>query len=164
VRIEGDNPKLDLLVDRVNKIVESGEKVIVWARYRVEIEDIVKRLRLDGIACVEYHGGVNKDDRTGAIESFERGDAQVFVGNQQAGGTGITLVAASYVIYFSNNFSLRDRLQSEDRAHRIGQKKNVTYINIAAKGTIDEVVIRTLMSKKDIADTIIDKGLALFSR
>jgi len=164
VRIEGDNPKLDLLVDRVNKIVESGEKVIVWARYRVEIEDIVKRLRLDGIPCVEYHGGVNKDDRTDAIERFERGDAQVFVGNQQAGGTGITLVAASYVIYFSNNFSLRDRLQSEDRAHRIGQKKNVTYINIAAKGTIDEVVIRTLMSKKDIADTIIDKGLALFSR
>jgi len=136
----------------------------VWARYRIEIEDIVARLKADGIECVQYHGGIGKDDRTAAIESFERGAAQVFVGNQQAGGTGITLVAASYVIYFSNNFSLRDRFQSEDRAHRIGQKKNVTYINIAAKGTIDEAVIRALMSKKDVADTIIDKGLALFSR
>jgi SNF2 family DNA or RNA helicase len=112
---------------------------------------------------VQYHGGVGKDDRTAAIESFERGSAQVFVGNQQAGGTGITLIAASYVIYFSNNFSLRDRLQSEDRAHRIGQTRNVTYINIAAKGTIDESVVKALTAKKDVADTIIDRGLALFS-
>ena len=67
------------------------------------------------------------------------------------------------MIYFSNNFSLRDRLQSEDRAHRIGQTKNVTYINIAAKGTIDEAVIKALTSKKDVADTIIDKGLKLFT-
>ena len=159
VRIPGDNPKLDLLVERVQKIIESGEKVIVWARYRIEIEDIVDRLEGLGIDCVQYHGGVKKGDRVDAIESFENGDAQVFVGNQQAGGTGITLVAASYVIYFSNNFSLRDRLQSEDRAHRIGQTKNVTYINIAGKGTIDEHVIRALSSKKDVADAIVDGGL-----
>jgi len=167
VRIEGENPKLDLLAERVLKIVENGSKVIVWARYRIEIEDIVARLKKEGLTTdrdiVEYHGGVNKDDRKEAIERFERGEASIFVGNQQAGGTGITLVAAEYVIYFSNNFSLRDRLQSEDRAHRIGQTKNVTYINIAAKGTIDEAVIRALMNKKDIADTIIDEGLKLFS-
>lgn len=164
VRIEGDNPKLELLAERVGKIVEAGEKVIIWARYRIEIEDIVARLSKEGINCVEYHGGIKKGERVDAIEAFERGEAQVFVGNQQAGGTGITLVAASYVIYFSNNFSLRDRLQSEDRAHRIGQQKNVTYINIAAKGTIDEAVIRALSSKKDVADTIIDRGLALFNQ
>lgn len=163
VRIEGENPKLELLAERVQKVIEAGEKVIIWARYRIEIEDIVARLSKEGISCVEYHGGVKKGDRIDAIEAFERGEAQVFVGNQQAGGTGITLVAASYVIYFSNNFSLRDRLQSEDRAHRIGQTRNVTYINIAAKGTIDEAVIKALTSKKDVADTIIDKGLALFS-
>jgi SNF2 family DNA or RNA helicase len=163
VRIEGKNPKLDLLKDRVQKIIESGEKVIIWARYRIEIEDIVATLTQEGINCVQYHGGIAKDDRTAAIDSFENGNAQVFVGNQQAGGTGITLVAASYVIYFSNNFSLRDRLQSEDRAHRIGQTKNVTYINIAAKGTIDMHVIGALTNKKDVADTIIDKGLKIFS-
>lgn len=163
VRIPGNNPKLDMLVDRVNQIVEQGEKTIVWARYRVEIDDIVARLQQEGHKVVQYHGEVKKGDRVEAIEQFERGDATVFVGNQQAGGTGITLVAASYVIYFSNNFSLRDRLQSEDRAHRIGQTKNVTYINIAAKGTIDEAVIGALTNKKDVADEIIDKGLKLFS-
>lgn len=163
VRIEGDNPKLDLLIDRVKTITDAGDKVIVWARYKIEIEDIVKRLNGEGIVSVQYHGDIKKDERIEAIEDFENGGAQVFVGNQQAGGTGITLIAASYVIYFSNNFSLRDRLQSEDRAHRIGQTKNVTYINIAAKGTIDESVIRALTSKKDVADTIIDVGLKLFS-
>jgi len=163
VRIEGDNPKMDILVDRVQAIIEQGGKVIIWARYRIEIEDIVARLsKLDETKVVQYYGDIKKRDRIEAIESFERGDANVFVGNQQAGGTGITLVAASYVIYFSNNFSMRDRLQSEDRAHRIGQTENVTYINIAAKGTIDEHVIRTLGNKKDVADEIVDIGLEMF--
>lgn len=158
VRIEGDNPKLDLLASRVDTIVESGCKVIVWARYTAEIEDIVKMLNERGHKIVKYYGDIKKGERIQAIEDFERGEADVFVGNQQAGGTGITLVAASYVIYYSNNFSLRDRLQSEDRAHRIGQTKNVTYINIAARGTIDEVVVRALSNKKDVADAIIDSG------
>lgn len=162
VRIEGDNPKLELLVERVQKIIDSGAKVIIWARYRIEIEDIVAKLQESGIESVEYHGGIGKADRVEAIESFQNGECQVFVGNQQAGGTGITLTAAEFVIYFSNNFSLRDRLQSEDRAHRIGQTKNVTYINIAAKGTIDEVVVKALSNKKDVADTIIDIGLKMF--
>lgn len=164
VRINGENPKLDLLVERVGRIVESGEKVIVWARYRVEIEDVTARLRSAGHNVVQYYGAVDKADRVDALDKFQIGDAEVFVGNQQAGGTGINLTAASYVIYFSNNFSLRDRLQSEDRAHRIGQTKNVTYINIAARGTIDEAVIGALMSKRDVASAIIDEGFLLFNK
>jgi len=156
VRIPGENPKLDMLISRVEAIIDSGQKVIIWARYRIEIEDIVKRLAEAGIKSVEYHGGVKKGERVEAIEQFENGDVPVFVGNQQAGGTGITLVAASYVIYFSNNFSLRDRLQSEDRAHRIGQTKNVTYINICGKNTIDEVVVNALVNKQDVSRAIID--------
>jgi SNF2 family DNA or RNA helicase len=163
VRIEGDTPKLDLLVERVQAIIDQGKKVIIWARYRIEIKDIIERLKgIEGAIPVEYHGEIKKGDRIDAIEDFERGEANVFVGNQQAGGTGITLIAASYVIYFSNNFSMRDRLQSEDRAHRIGQTENVTYINIAAKGTIDEYVIRALSNKKDVADEIVDIGMAMF--
>ncbi|HET8686247.1 MAG TPA: C-terminal helicase domain-containing protein, partial [Methanosarcina sp.] len=164
VKIQGKNPKLELLVEQVERIVTAGEKVIVWARYRVEIEDIVRSLNEAGISCVEYHGGVNKSDRKDSIDEFEHGSVQVFVGNQQAGGTGITLIAASNVIYFSNNFSLRDRLQSEDRAHRIGQTKSVVYYNIVGKDTIDEHVVAALTNKLDVADTIINKGLQLFTK
>ena len=158
VRIEGDTPKLDLLINRVKAILAADEQVIIWARYRIEIADIVAALRKENIICAEYHGGTKKCDRIDAIDLFEKGQVPVFVGNQQAGGTGITLVAASYVIYFSNNFSLRDRLQSEDRAHRIGQTKNVTYINIAAQGTVDEDVVAALSDKKDVAELIVDVG------
>lgn len=153
VRIAGANPKLDLLTERLHAL--NGAQCVVWARYRAEIADICARLREHGLTFVEYHGGIAREDRTAAIAAFERGDVQVFVGNQQAGGTGITLNAAAYVIYFSNSFSLHDRLQSEDRAHRIGQKKNVTYINLAARRTIDEVVVRALLSKKNVAEVVL---------
>jgi SNF2 family DNA or RNA helicase len=159
IRISGGNPKLDLLEEWVEKIIKNGEKVIIWARFRIEIKDIVARLKkLKGAHIVEYHGGTSKNDREFAIDSFENGESNIFVGSQQAGGSGITLIAASYVIYFSNNFKLRDRLQSEDRAHRIGQTKSVVYINLCATDTIDEYIINSLMNKKDIAEEILDVG------
>lgn len=162
VRIPGKNPKLEFLMERVEACVGAGEKVIVWARYRVQIQDICAALAERGISFVEYHGGVSKKERSPAIEAYENGDAQVFVANQAAGGTGITLVATSTVFYFSQDFSLRNRLQSEDRAHRIGQKKNVVYWDIIARGTTDEKIIRALQNKEDLADTITNKGLSIY--
>lgn len=156
VRIEGGTPKMELLIDRVNEIVsEQDRKVIIWARYHVEISDIVQALKANGFTdehVVQYHGGIGKAERSEAIDRFERGEARIFVGQQQAGGTGITLVAASFVIYFSNTFSLTDRLQSEDRAHRIGQTEAVTYINLVAKGTVDVAISSALEAKKNIAE------------
>jgi SNF2 family DNA or RNA helicase len=163
VRIAGENPKLDLLAERVQSIVDAGEKVIIWARYTVQIEDISKRLKADGHKVVEYYGKTNKAERTASIEQFEDGDADVFLGNQQAGGSGITLIAASHVIYFSNNFRLRDRLQSEDRAHRIGQDKSVTYTNIVAENTVDEYVVFALDEKIDVADVILNNSSKIFT-
>jgi len=162
VRIDGNNPKLDLMMERVEKITPASHKIIIWARFRVEIADIVWRLKNAKIKTVEYHGGIKKKDREKAIDDFEEGDAQVFVGTPQAGGIGLTLIAAKYVIYFSNDFSSRKRRQSEKRAYRIGQKKKVIYINIAAKGTIDEHIINALMNKQTLSEMIVDKGLALF--
>lgn len=170
VRIPGDNPKLKLVVARVAAALSAGHKVIVWARYTVQIQDLVAGLKelgeeeVDGNLphIIEYHGGVSSNDRRAGVEAFERGAANVFVGNQQAGGTGLTLVAASVMCYFSNNYSLRDRLQSEDRAHRIGQTKRVTYYDFAARGTVDEHAIRLVGQKKDVADYILDPQFNIF--
>lgn len=154
VRIPGANPKLELLRERVRVLMEAGESVIIWARYTVQILDIAKALTEDGHRVVTYYGDVDSETRSANIDAFERGEAKVFIGNQQAGGTGITLVAASYVIYFSNNFRLRDRLQSEDRAHRIGQTKNVTYVNFIANETVDEEVVEALINKQEVSEMI----------
>lgn len=167
VRIEGGNPKLDLLMERLRAVIEAGHKVIIWARYTIEIEDILAAIRTTKsdvpIVPVAYYGSVKKSDRAHAIDAFERGPANAFVGNQQAGGSGITLVAASFMMYFSNNYSLRDRLQSEDRAHRIGQLRNLTCIDFVAKGTVDEQVVLRLGDKKEVADIIVDPGFQLFA-
>lgn len=157
VRIEGDNPRLDLLRERVLSAVnEHDKKVIVWARFRVQIEDIVRTLEAEGLKVVQYHGGVSRDDRLETLEEFTSGDAQVFVGNQQAGGVGITLVESSFVVYFSQDFSLRNRLQSEDRAHRIGQEEDVIYLDLIAKNSIDDSIVGALVSKKSVADVVLN--------
>jgi SNF2 family DNA or RNA helicase len=78
----------------------------------------------------------------------------VFVSNPQAGATGLTLTQAQTVIYYSNSFKLVDRLQSEDRAHRIGQEHPVNYIDLVAGGTVDEKIVRSLRDKWDVAAQI----------
>jgi hypothetical protein len=108
-----DNPKLKMLMQEIESSVEAGSQVIVWARFQNEIRDICKTLADAGIKHVEYHGAVSQSLRQIAIDAFQSGAARVFVGQQAAGGTGITLTAASTVIYYSNTWSLADRLQSD---------------------------------------------------
>ena len=85
----------------------------------------------------------------------EEEQARVFVGNPSAGSTGLTLTEAKTVIYYSNSFKLIDRLQSEDRAHRIGQVNNVIYIDLIAEDTVDEKIVESLKSKHNIASEIL---------
>ena len=81
------------------------------------------------------------------------------MGNPQTGGYGITLTAANTVIYYSNGYDLEKRLQSEDRAHRIGQKKSVTYVDMIAEKTVDEKIVKALRKKIDIASEILGEEL-----
>ena len=136
---------------------ETQGKAIIWARFRAEIAGIVEALVTEyGTgAVVQYHGGVTNEERAQNIQAFQNDpECRFFVGNVQAGGKGLTLHAATTMVYYSNDFSLENRLQSEDRAHRIGQTKNVTYIDIVAKATLDEKIVKVLREKKNLADTV----------
>lgn len=82
-----------------------------------------------------------------------------FVGNQQTAGYGLTLTAASTVVYYSNNYDLEKRIQSEDRAHRIGQTKSVTYIDLMTEKTVDEKIVKSLRNKIDIAAKVLGEEL-----
>lgn len=151
-RIPGDNPKLMAFIDLMDDMEE--EKVIVWAHLREEIRDIRKACVDLGLDYVEYHGGIGDQQRIKAIEDFQNGSAQVFIGHPKSGGTGLTLHAASQVVYYSNSYSMEARVQSEDRAHRIGQKNIVTYWDLIASGTIEERIIQVLQDKTDLAAVI----------
>jgi SNF2 family DNA or RNA helicase len=80
------------------------------------------------------------------------------VGQPRTGGYGLTLTEASTMVYFSNNYDLEVRLQSEDRCHRIGQKKAVTYIDIVTEGTVDEKILKALREKINIASEVLAEG------
>jgi SNF2 family DNA or RNA helicase len=92
---------------------------------------------------------------------FQDPDSELrfFVGNPTTGGYGLTLTAATLVVYFSNSFDLEKRLQSEDRAHRIGQTQKVTYVDLVAPNTVDEKIVKALRDKIDIASQVMGEEL-----
>ena len=147
-------------VSELSSILEETDgKAIIWANYRHDIKRIEKLL-IDtyGEESVgTYYGDVPQERREEVINEFQNPNSPMrfFVGNTQTGGYGITLTAASTVIYFSNNYDLEKRLQSEDRAHRIGQTNKVTYIDIVCEKTVDEKIVKALRKKQSIASTIL---------
>lgn len=144
-------------------IEEIDGKVIIWATYRFDIEAIKLALQKEyGMEAVgTYYGGTNEENRQLAVTQFQDPDSPMrfFVGNPSTGGYGLTLTAASTVIYYSNSFDLEKRLQSEDRAHRIGQKNSVTYIDLIAMGTVDEKIVKALRDKIDIATQVLGEDI-----
>ena len=139
--------KLDELM---NILDEVDGKVIIWANFVYNIEKIIKTLedKFGAMSVVSIYGNVPVVVRNSAVKNFqENKKVRFFVGNPSTGGYGLNLTKANTVIYFSNSFNLEVRQQSEDRAHRIGQKKSVTYIDLIAKGTIDEFVLKSLNQK-----------------
>ena len=156
---------IEIKDNRLNEMMEclaeTDGKAIIWSRFRYDVKRIAAALAKEHgpRSVVTYFGDTSDEERSEAIERFQNGEARFFVGNPQTGGYGITLTAATLVIYFANSFDLAVRMQSEDRAHRIGQNKHVTYIDLIAEGTIDKQIVQALRSKMDIASKVMGEEL-----
>jgi len=154
--VEIKNNRLDELI---NILQEVQGKTIIWANYRYDIRRILKTLHnITGTESVAtYYGGTPDEERQEVIRRFQDPDSplQYLISNVQTGGYGITLTAANTVIYYSNNYDLEKRLQSEDRAHRIGQTNKVTYIDLISRGTVDEKIVRALRNKLNLAQEVL---------
>jgi len=147
-------------VEELLSIVEETDgKIIIWATYRHDIIAIKTALQAEyGMESVgTYFGDTDEDERQRVIAEFQDPESKLrfFVGNPSTGGYGLTLTAASVVVYYSNSFDLEKRLQSEDRAHRIGQRKNVTYIDLITPKTVDEKIVKALRDKIDISTQVL---------
>jgi len=152
------NNRLKELVDLLDEV---EGKIIIWANYVYDIENIVKTIgkAFGDDSIVQYYGAIPAEERQKNIEKFQDPNSKVkfFVGNPQTGGYGITLTCANTVVYYSNGYDLEKRLQSEDRAHRIGQSKSVTYVDFIAPKTVDEKIVKALRKKMNIANEIMDE-------
>ena len=147
----------------LNVLEESDGKVIIWANYRHNIQTITQKLKdkYGDTSTAAFYGDTDNQVRMDLVENFQNKghDLTYLVANPKTGGYGITLTASHTVVYFSNNYDLEIRLQSEDRAHRIGQKNKVTYVDFVCKGTVDEKILTALKNKVDIASQVMGDEL-----
>ena len=148
--------RMDALEEIIN---EHDGKAIIWSRFRYDIQQITETLNKKfGQGCaVSYYGDTSDDDRAAAVLNFQNPNhpLKFFVGNPATAGYGLTLTEANLVVYYANDFNLETRIQSEDRAHRIGQKNNVTYIDLICEGSIDERIVKALRAKIDIGAKVL---------
>ena len=134
-------------------------KAIIWATWTMDIRSIAEALRdrFSVQAVATLHGETPDSERQEIVESFQdrHSDLRFLVGHPKTGGYGLTLTAATPVIYYSNSYDLELRIQSEDRAHRIGQDNKVTYIDLISPKTVDEKIVNALRDKIRVADMIL---------
>jgi len=157
-----DDELVPLKSNRLNELMDIVEetqgKVIIWATWTHDIEAITEALRrrFGPESAASYYGATPDEERRSAVRDFQNKDhpLRFFVSNK-TGAYGLTLTEAKTMIYYSNSYDLEVRLQSEDRAHRIGQTSNVTYIDLVAPKTIDEKIIKALRNKIDIASKVL---------
>jgi SNF2 family DNA or RNA helicase len=154
--------KSNRLEELMDVLEEMEGKVIIWAHYQYDVESIVKAIRktYGNNSVVDYYGRTRPEHRQSNIDSFQKKEeCRFFVGTPSTGGYGITLTQASNVVYYSNGYDLEKRMQSEDRAHRIGQVQKVTYVDFIAEDTVDEKIVKSLRKKVNIATQIMGEEL-----
>ena len=153
------NNRIDELID---VLYEIEGKTVIWAHWQNDVRHIIEALvkEFGEGCCVDYYGLTPQSERQDNIKKFQN-DSKVrfFVGTPQTGGYGITLTAASNMIYYSNGYDLEKRKQSEARIDRIGQTKPMTYIDILAEDTVDERIVKALRKKINIATQIMGEEL-----
>jgi len=146
----------------MNVLEETEGKAIIWANYQRDITNIIENIiKVYGPgSVVDYYGLTLQEERQDNIKKFQNNkNCRFIVGTTQTGGYGITLTQANTVIYYSNGYDLEKRLQSEDRAHRIGQTKSVTYVDLIAEDTVDEKIVKALRDKINIASEVLGEEL-----
>lgn len=144
------------------QIAEVQKPLVIFCAFRQNHADINQALSdiYGEDKVVSYIGGMNQESRTQSVQRFQNGEAD-FIICSSAGAKGITLTRASTTVYFSSDYKLETRLQSQDRIHRIGQKETCTYVDLVCPDTIDQKIIDTLQSKKQLSDLVLDELVQL---
>jgi len=143
------NPRIQCLEDLLEEVTGQG---IIWARFSADIDQIMKLL---GDSAVRYDAAVETEQRTLNKHRYLNGEVRWLVGNPKAGGRGLNLQVGTTVVFYSNYFDLEWRQQAEDRSHRPGMDpRGVVFYDITARSTIDEYIIKRLVAKQNIADTV----------
>ena len=159
----GESAKLETCIDLVKSGIEAGHKILLFSQFTSMFDIIEKRFKEEKISSYTITGSTSKEDRIRLVNEFNEDNTDVFLISLKAGGTGINLVGADIVIHYDPWWNFAAQNQATDRAHRIGQKNNVTVYRLIAKGTIEERIVKLQESKKDLADKVLNfkEGVSL---
>ncbi|WP_429143835.1 helicase-related protein [Anaerotaenia torta] len=147
--------KLAVLEDILESAIQEERKLVVIARFLPEIRAICRLSEKKGLRYSIITGAVkNRDEQVAQFQNDR--DVPVFVGQIATAGLGITLTAASTMVFYSMDYSMSNYEQTKARIHRVGQRMPCTYIHLVAKGTVDVKVLRALRNKADLAKTLVD--------
>jgi len=151
------------LPELMNVLEETEGKVVIWAHWQRDVNRIIREIakKFGENSFVDYYGLTPMKDRQSNINKFQDLNSPVrfFIGTTQTGGYGITLTAASTMVYYSNGYDLEKRQQSEARIDRIGQHYPMTYIDIYCEDTVDARIVKALKKKVNIASQIMGEEL-----
>jgi SNF2 family DNA or RNA helicase len=155
-----DVPRLDALKELLEDLLETTDKIIVWACWRENYAQLRRLFESIGVKYAEIHGEITDKKREEDINNFRNDkEYRLLIGNQGAGGIGINLIEAQAAVYYSRNFSLEHDIQSEARNYRGGSERHshITRYDLVAKDTIDEQVLERLAEKKAIGDDLVNQ-------
>jgi SNF2 family DNA or RNA helicase len=156
--------KINALEDIIDDyVIGTGKKLVVFARFRAEIDLISKLLTKKKIGFGQIYGDIPLNQRGAIVQDFQTNpNTKVFLAQIDTAGLGITLTAADTCVYYSVNFNYAAYSQSLARIHRIGQRNVCTYIHLTVEKTIDQIVLKALQRKEDLAKTIVDNWQIYF--
>lgn len=143
-KLAATNQRLEAL--KAELATEPGS-AIIWCRFTAEVDEVVAALAPN---VVRYDGKISERERAKGLAAYQASEVQYLVGNQQAGGRGVRMDRASLMVYMSNNWSSRSRIQSEDRAEAIDKKYATGIVDLVAEDTVDETLIQALRAKRDM--------------
>lgn len=156
---ESGSAKLETCVSLLSGAVSAGHKILLFSQFASMLEIISKRLKMEDISFYKLTGSTSKEERNRLVNAFHQGEVSVFLISLKAGGTGLNLTEADIVIHYDPWWNVAAQNQATDRAHRIGQSKQVTVYKLIMKHTIEENIMKLQEKKKDLAEQIVTEGM-----
>jgi SNF2 family DNA or RNA helicase len=152
---KGSSSKLDVLMEQLEQLKERGNRPLIFSQFTTHLSLIRESLDKAGITYQYLDGQTTPAQRQERVEAFQRGESDAFLISLKAGGTGLNLTAADYVIHMDPWWNPAVEDQATDRAHRIGQTKPVMVYRIIARGTIEEQILKMHDEKRDLVDGVL---------
>lgn len=160
---KGESAKMDTCMELISNAMEAGHKILLFSQFTSIFDMMEKRLKKEHIPFYRLDGSTSKLKRAQLVEEFNADDTPLFLISLKAGGTGLNLTSASIVIHFDPWWNIAAQNQATDRAHRIGQTKEVSVFKLIARGTIEEKILKLQEAKKELSDQVINEGGASMS-